>query len=220
LGRTGSLILAYYSSTIFVIWVVGAVLVFDVDPHPVFTWWIIAIPILISVGMFFAIFWKGPKFVKDVLIIMFIGWLLWSGSNTLFIKQRFDFSAPQFWMLAVGGLMFFEMNGRSWKPQIGNWPSSIATYMTILTVFATAYYPHIKASYGGGTAIPIEITFTKDFPPMPNQTIACTLIDETDSGFYVIGKDEKHATFIPRSAVTLIHFADASEPSIFTPKSK
>ena len=61
---------------------------------------------------------------------------------------------------------------------------------------------------------------TKDFVALPNQSVTCLLIDETDSGFYVVGTSDKHATFIPRAYVGSIHFAEGSEPSLVTPKAK
>jgi hypothetical protein len=92
--------------------------------------------------------------------------------------------------------------------------------LAILTVFATIYYPHIKSKWGGGEPISIEITFSKDAPNHSGQTVNCFLIDETDEGFYAVGKGDRHATFIPRTEVSLVYFAESNEQSIFNSQAK
>ena len=89
----------------------------------------------------------------------------------------------------------------------------------VLFVFAYFYYPHIKSSFGGGTPIPVTIYFTKDSVILPNQSTAALLIDESDAGLYVVGKNDKKATFIPRNVVALVHFSNnASDFSLGSAK--
>jgi hypothetical protein len=51
---------------------------------------------------------------------------------------------------------------------------------------------------------------------MPNQRWQVQLIEESDSGYYVLSKGEKRAVFIPRSAVALAYFSNA-QPSFDKP---
>jgi hypothetical protein len=45
------------------------------------------------------------------------------------------------------------------------------------------------------------------------------LIDESDSGLYVVGKGDKKATFIPHNSVGLVYFSDnVSDFSLSKPK--
>ncbi|HTX75894.1 MAG TPA: hypothetical protein VMD29_06785 [Terracidiphilus sp.] len=220
--KIGALILQYYYSAIFIASPAGMfVFVYDghgSTPRPWLAYVIYVV--LLAVGLFFLSFQRTPKAVRTVLVYAVFLLSLWGALDPVIVRHEIGFGAVELWLLGVGGWTLLEMKVRSSKPKRDDWTNSIYLFALALTIFANAYYPHIKASLGGGATIPIQITFTKDFPMMPNQTVVCMLIDETDSGFYVIGKDEKHATFIPRSAVTLIHFADASESSIFTPKAK
>jgi hypothetical protein len=43
---------------------------------------------------------------------------------------------------------------------------------------------------------------------MAGQRWRVKLIDESDSGYYVLPKGEKKAVFVPRSAVSLVYFSD------------
>jgi hypothetical protein len=43
---------------------------------------------------------------------------------------------------------------------------------------------------------------------MPSQSVGALLVDESDAGLYVVGKNDKEATFIPRSAVGLVYYSD------------
>jgi hypothetical protein len=144
------------------------------------------------------------------------GWSIVESFRDLFDRGQFLSNAPNLWMLLVGAAWFFEMKSRTWKLTLGDWPRTMTVFLAVLTLFATTYYPHIESRWGGGTPIPIAITLSKDFPVHAGETISCSLIDETDSGFYVIGKGDKHATFVPRNAVPFVHFSDGTEQSFFS----
>jgi hypothetical protein len=90
----------------------------------------------------------------------------------------------------------------------GRWPLTFSIGITGLLAFASFYYPHIKSSWGGGAPIPVTIYFTKDSIIMPSQSVGALLVDESDAGLYVVGKNDKKATFIPRSAVGLVYYSD------------
>jgi hypothetical protein len=224
--KGASLLLAYWFSCYLIFMAAGNIFVFDeqglsTSPIPA-TWKIVlgGILIFISILAVVVFYSKIPKSLVALGIAVYFGIVLWQAIDILFVQYRFERSAPSLWMVAIGLICLYEMKLRSWKLKLGDWPQSLITFLAALLVFATSYYPHIKASWGGGMPIPINLTLTKDLANLPNQQISCLLIDETDSGFYVIGKNDKHATYVPRASVALIHFADASEISLFTPKGK
>src|SRR4051794_31043872 len=68
------------------------------------------------------------------------------------------------------------------------------------------FYPHIKASWGGGTPVPVTIYFSKDSPVMSNQSASVQLLDESDNGFYIVSRKDSKAVFIPRTAVSFLYF--------------
>jgi len=110
----------------------------------------------------------------------------------------------------IGIIALLEMKVRSWKPRLGDWPQTIFLVLGALLIFASYYYPHIKSSWGGGSPIPVTIYFTKDSIIMPNQSVGALLVDESDAGLYVVGKNDKKATFIPRGSVGLVYYSGAS----------
>jgi hypothetical protein len=77
-------------------------------------------------------------------------------------------------------------------------------------MFSTIYYPQIQTSWGGGAPISAIIYFTKDSPLLPNRNVSAKILDETDAGFYLVGANDKRATFIPRSGIAMIYYSDDS----------
>ncbi len=171
--------------------------------------------ILIAIVLVGAYYSRLPRWLVATSIFLFLGWIIWSAYSSMFVKHTFQRDAPTLWMLGAGALVYLEMRDRAWKPKLGYWPRTLVVLLFILTVFATVYYPHIMSKWGGGAPLSVAITLSKDAPDHGGQVVACSLIDETDSGFYVIGSGDRHATFIPRAEVSLVHFADRNEPSVF-----
>ena len=155
---------------------------------------------------------RFPKAIAPITSITFIGFLLVSGSREVFLYHRATDVAITYWFLAAGGLItsfmwvFRQSGSRILDP--GSWPSVVSFALSALVLFGSSYYPHIKSSWGSGAPIPITIYFTKDSIIMPNQSVSALLVDESDAGLYVVGKNDKKATFIPRSAVGLVYYSD------------
>jgi hypothetical protein len=96
---------------------------------------------------------------------------------------------------------------------------SLGVSLILLVLFSTAYYPQIQTSWGGGAPIPAIIYFAKDSPLLPNRNVSARILDETDGGYYMIGGNDKKATFIPRSEVSMVYYSDdASGPFIVKTK--
>ena len=121
-----------------------------------------------------------------------------------------------FWILIAGGYIYYELHTRKWTLRGGKWDITIVGFFFMLTIFATIYYPHIMAKWGGGALIPIELTFSRDAPVRSGMQVDCSLIDETDAGFYVIMKAEPLATFIPRTEISSIYYGQGNGHSVFT----
>jgi hypothetical protein len=181
---------------------------------------LIAVGFIVAVLLFINYYSRIPRWIVATSIFAFFGWFIGDSVNDLFVKKMFLSNAPTLWIVGVGAVAFLEMRRRRWKLMIGDWPWTMVLFLGLLTMFATAYYPHIMPKWGGGAPLPITIVLSKDSPFLTGQTVSCFLIDETEAGFYLIGKDEKHATFVPRNEVSLVHFADSNEQSIFTPPKK
>jgi hypothetical protein len=112
--------------------------------------------------------------------------------------------------MASSWFVALEMRARSWKLQLGNWYQSLGWSITFLAVFSSIYYPQIQTSWGGGAPISAIIYFTKDSPLLPNRNVSAKILDETDAGFYLVGANDKRATFIPRSGIAMIYYSDDS----------
>jgi hypothetical protein len=135
------------------------------------------------------------------------------------VRGYFGIGAIVLWFFAVGIIAFLEMHVRSWTVKLGDWTWSTILLLGVLLLFGSFYYPHIKSSWGGGRPIPVTVYLTKDSVIMPGQSVNALLIDESDSGLYVVGKKDKKATFIPRGSIGLVYFSDnVSDFSLSKPK--
>jgi hypothetical protein len=74
-------------------------------------------------------------------------------------------------------------------------------YLAPIFIFSSYIYPLMPASVGGGRAIPVTIGFASPAKPLVGM-----LIDETDSGFYVLASGSKRVKMIPRSLAQSVDF--------------
>ena len=158
---------------------------------------------------------RFPRAVALVASLANVGFLSVFGFREAFIHDRASQGAIMLWFLFAvnlfnpGNLSRQEGWSGSWKLWVnGRWPQTISLGLTGLLAFASFYYPHIQSSWGGGAPIPVTIYFTKDSTVMPSQSVGALLIDESDTGLYVVGKNDKRATFIPRNSVGLVYYSD------------
>ena len=90
----------------------------------------------------------------------------------------------------------------------GEWSKPLALVFGLLLFFSREMYPHLKASWGGGTPANVTVYFLKDSLLSPNKSVQAQLIEESDEGFYIVGPKESKAIFVPRGSVAMIYFSD------------
>jgi hypothetical protein len=78
----------------------------------------------------------------------------------------------------------------------------------LLTTFSNAVFPQFKFSWGGGSPIPVVVYFSRDSRLLPGQQLDADILDESDSGFYIVQRGQTQAIFVPRSAVATLYFSD------------
>jgi hypothetical protein len=174
------------------------------------------IPLAISVGML--LFVVGPiyKWLKKPSLAGFLTWLTLFGLiqvnliRVMTLGHGFTQDGLVLWVFvvafsAVTDLYDFPSNV-GWHT---DWYATVGTLLILITVFSAHVYPHIKSSWGGGQTLPITLYLNGSSPVFQNQHWQVQLIEEAESGFYVLDKHEKKATFVPRSAVSLVYFSDA-----------
>jgi len=166
--------------------------------------------IMVSVGtlVFLDRWQRFPKLISPIASLLLFGFLVVYGCREVFEYHRASGAATALWFLVAGLLIYREGSSRSWILWAGNWLQTLSFSILGVLVFASSYYPHINSSWGGGSPIPITMYFSKESMVMPGQSIAVLLVDESDAGLYVVGKNGKKATFIPRSAVGLVYYSD------------
>ncbi len=135
--------------------------------------------------------------------------------HDLFAIKTFTPNAPGFWVVMAGVIIGAHMWNYESKLHTHKLRNLIFAYFVLISFFAEFYYPHIHRKWGGGASIQIELTLSKDAPIHAGQSVTCFLLDETELGLFVLGKGDKHATFIPRSEVSLVFYGEGAELSDF-----
>ncbi len=133
----------------------------------------------------------------------------------LLVEHIFRLETVALWFFSVIMVTLVELKTRSNRnlTEGGEWSKPLVALFVVLMVFAQYYYPHLKASWGGGAPVDVTICFTKDSAISPSKTVSAQLIDEADEGFYVLGPNDSKAIFIPRSAVAFIYFSNKMSDS-------
>jgi hypothetical protein len=80
----------------------------------------------------------------------------------------------------------------------------------VVGFFTLFLYPHMRASLGGGSPVPVVLQFKEKSPLDPAQQRSFGwVLDESDTGFYLLKNDQdKDAIFVPRTDVTLVFYGD------------
>lgn len=151
--------------------------------------------------------------ISWAIAIVSVLYVAGSGFYDLFKYQVVTVSAVFLWYLLVGssfGFIFNQLRGRSALDNLTrSVPLIVSQLLLALSYFGSVYYPHIKATWGGGAPVPVTILFAKESPILPEQYLSTRLLDESEAGLYIAGKGEKSASFIPRIEIASITYSDS-----------
>lgn len=153
---------------------------------------------------------KIPEWVAVIVAVLLTAVYLVNPVRTLLFEHGFDTSSVALWFFVTTLLTIIEFQIRTKEDLItdGGWSKPMAVVFALLLMFAQYYYPHLKASWGGGTPADVTVYFTKNSSIDPGKWVQAQLIEESDDGFYIVGPKESKAVFVPRSMVALIYFGD------------
>jgi hypothetical protein len=139
-----------------------------------------------------------------------------------FFRSEFDITCLALWYFGVSfiALIEFKTRRRENLADFGGWAKPIAVLFGVLAIFSQYVYPHLKASWGGGTPANITVYFSKYSMLNPNKSVQAQLIEESDEGFYIVGPKESKAIFVPRNSVAMIYFSDKPADSLILQNNK
>src|SRR5205807_2177388 len=96
-----------------------------------------------------------------------------------FFKHEFDTSCLALWYFGVSfiALTEFKLRNRENLGSFAGWAKPMAVLLGALLMFSQYVYPHLKASWGGGTPTNITLFFSKDSLLSPNKAAQVQLIN-------------------------------------------
>jgi hypothetical protein len=80
-----------------------------------------------------------------------------------------------------------------------NWFNMGTQVLLPLLLYSIGIYPHVRRPFGGGDPASGQIFLTTVIGNDPAKQFTAAIIDETDSGFYVIQSNQKNVRYVPRS---------------------
>ena len=85
-------------------------------------------------------------------------------------------------------------------------PVMVALLLGVISMYSVYLFPFMKASWGGGAPVSTVIYLSKDSPIHPSEQAKAELLENSDSGIYVIFDGEEKTTYVPRYLVTAMEF--------------
>src|SRR6266566_4971434 len=158
---------------------------------------------------------KVPNWLATAASVLLTAFYVAEPTRTLLVKHEFEMSSIALWFFACSVVAIVEFKIRNPRNLVADaeWAKMLGVLFVALLAFAQYVYPHLKASWGGGTPANVTIYFTKDSLLGPGKAVQAQLIEEADEGFYIVGPKESKAIFVPRSSVALIYFSDKAADS-------
>jgi hypothetical protein len=138
-------------------------------PPVVRWWWLIALIIFLGILLFLQESKRIPSVVSAIASVLLVVFYVQASVRELF-EHRFGLSSIGLWFFVIGMATIIELKVR---PRSGDWEKTVFVALGALLLFAGFYYPHIKASWGGGTLVNITMYFTKDSAITPKPSCFC-----------------------------------------------
>lgn len=119
-----------------------------------------------------------------------------------------NYSSLVYWFFFAGlwaGWLHSELQNPMKRSRI-SWDIEMLGFLSVFIFFGTGLYDEVKPSFGGGAPTEVLLHLEKANPPLP-QDSRVWLVDETETGFYVLrSRETKQAIFVPRPYVVGIEF--------------
>jgi hypothetical protein len=89
---------------------------------------------------------------------------------------------------------------------LSNWNLVVGVMLMPLILFGVWVYPHTDAAFGGGEPSGADMSILASSGSSTPTSVPVKIVDETDSGFYVIETNDSRVRYIPRNLVTSVSF--------------
>jgi hypothetical protein len=141
-----------------------------------------------------------------VSLVLVVGMIVFG----VVVNPNFSTQYLGWWFFGVGifALLHEDTVRHEKNRREKDWVMSAMVALFGLYVFPLVIYPHIKASWGGGSPIPVIIYLSDDSRILPGQQLSAELLEESDFGLYVAQKGQRQALFIPRTEISAVYFSD------------
>jgi hypothetical protein len=135
--------------------------------------------------------------------------LIAAGAAGIIVFREWKFGMIVVWFLLVGNAaVYIERDFRE-ANHLRNvtWHWVLLYALSTFIFFSRELYPRIAPSLGGGQPVTAVFQFSSPSPIDGKSTNQLWLLDEVDTGYYVLRDPNEHkAIFVSRGLVTAIYF--------------
>lgn len=214
---------------LFQLWLTCSIIVFvpsnffvysDESDSGRFSWKLLLPIILLAAGVLLPKLKVVPSWLATTLELSVLAFFLISSVTNTLVAGHFTHESVALWLFGIGAVSLLIPPELSSVTRFeGQTNNPLIIILSSLLIFSTHVYPHINASWGGGSPVAITLFLSATSPIMQQRSIPVLLLDETDSGYYVRQTKDQKATFVPRAEVTLVHFSsDVTDSDLFKSK--
>lgn len=174
--------------------------------------------LLVIGGVVHAIEWYRPlpDWIPRTVSAIFVATICYYGILDLNAGRQGSVASIALWFLGFAWAAGQEIISRDGKLRPGNWLQTVALAGVAVASFGRGYYPRMMPSWGGGAPIPATVYFSKDSTLLPGRSAPVEILDESDTGIYVVGGSNTHAAFIPRSEISMVYYSSESSELFLT----
>jgi hypothetical protein len=141
-----------------------------------------------------------------LIFLISVLWLIWNFemSDRIFFEL-----VGWFYLVGLASIAAAWLIGQGKGLKSLDWELGILfAFCVFLPWFAADLYGSIKPAFGGGSPVSAKLYLKEDNAVLRSRTLDIHIIEETEQGYYVLGKTDtsKTAVFVPRSSVSTAQF--------------
>jgi hypothetical protein len=126
------------------------------------------------------------------------------------IPYRGQFGIRQFaaflFLSQIGFSGLGKVSSKTGQFRFSGWTSLVSQLIFPVIVYGAFVYPQIHSAFGGGDPTSASLQLTSDACGRKAGLVTIKIVDETDSGFYLLELSGSGVCFVPRSSVGSIEF--------------
>jgi hypothetical protein len=160
-----------------------------------------------SVVLAFCLTFTNQRLIGTCLCFLVMGGAL----GKVLLKKASTFGELLAWCAAIALLRRFVKKEIKEAADLRfiSWGMLVLYVLMLCFGFSKYFYPKVEAQFGGGKPVSVTLHLTGPPPIGINSITHVWLLDETDSGYYVLrAESDRTVVFVSRAVVSAVYFGE------------